>query len=391
MYIFKYYYHIFKQLFMDRTPKTIDELNEWSILTPYFIWNKVCRYEGKTFCQYYLGELIQVAPISLVSKLRYFYLIFTLLWPFISMFLCLRHGKDFINQWMYSLKRTDLRVFFPKRHYNQNEVERIYPETLVGLYFANEYVLARPSYQSLDDKNLFAESCENHNLSVPRHYEYEEAIKLDQDFILKDPRDDMGRSIKIVSSKNLKQHPEYKNLLIQEQLTNHPDIAAFLPEVSALSTIRLITTQDPENNTYKVTLALLRMGRKNSVVDNYSQDGLASFIDLQSGKLSAAFNKKSQVPGGTIRLNSIHPDTDQTIEGIVVPFFEKSKSLCQKAHKLLAPDAVSIGWDIGITEDGPYFIELNFFCGALTMDNGVNNFYHVSNLILNKLQSQPKD
>ena len=53
-----------------------------------------------------------------------------------------------------------------------------------------------------------------------------------------------------------------------------------------------------------------------------------------------------------------HPNTGVIFEGIKVPFW---KQLLEKAilfHEKLR-DIHSIGWDIGITQDGPVFIEGN--------------------------------
>jgi hypothetical protein len=132
------------------------------------------------------------------------------------------------------------------------------------------------------------------------------------------------------------------------------------PEVAdltagALPTVRVSTCLD-EQGEPEVVGAVFRMAiGSNRTVDNLHAGGIAAGVDLETGTLSAASNL-----GMDARLGWLdrHPDTDADIVGRTLPLWEEIKTLATQAHRAF-DDRVIVGWDIGVTDEGPLVVEGN--------------------------------
>ena len=92
----------------------------------------------------------------------------------------------------------------------------------------------------------------------------------------------------------------------------------------------------------------------NSVVDNFSAGGIASAVDLSSGRLSSAVPK---LPGDGIFEYDTHPDIKQLITGATIPHWGQIRKLALDVHQTV--DTIFVGWDLTLTSDGPMVIEGN--------------------------------
>ena len=54
----------------------------------------------------------------------------------------------------------------------------------------------------------------------------------------------------------------------------------------------------------------------------------------------------------------MHPVTSVQISGFQLPFWKESLDLALRAHQAFSP-LHTLGWDVGITEQGPILIEAN--------------------------------
>jgi len=151
----------------------------------------------------------------------------------------------------------------------------------------------------------------------------------------------------------LNQRAKPRPLLVQKRLGASPEVADLT--AGALPTVRVSTCLDEEGEP-EVVGAVFRMAiGSNRTVDNLHAGGIAAGVDLKKGTLSAASNL-----GMDSRLGWLdrHPDTGAEIVGRKVPQWEEIKRLAVRAHRAFNDRAI-VGWDIGVTEQGPLIVEGN--------------------------------
>ena len=137
--------------------------------------------------------------------------------------------------------------------------------------------------------------------------------------------------------------------IIEEIIEQHPDLGKINP--SSVNTVRVYSVRS--NDEVYITGAVLRMGRKDSVTDNYSSGGLAAEIDVELGIVTSravSHNNDSVY---------IHPDSSIILIGYKIPFWSEIKEKVKSAH-LRIPNLRYIAWDVAVTSDNNItFIEAN--------------------------------
>lgn len=150
-----------------------------------------------------------------------------------------------------------------------------------------------------------------------------------------------------------------ENMLVQTSLTNHPDLADI--NCGTLVTCRIVSCRN-EQGAYEVTDAAFRMPRvRGSAVDNFHAGGIASAIDVETGRLGPATDLGLSPNSGWFET---HPVTGAKIDGRILPGWRQARDLAVRAHGHF-DDLAVIGWDIAILADGPCIIEAN---GAPDLD-----------------------
>jgi hypothetical protein len=98
--------------------------------------------------------------------------------------------------------------------------------------------------------------------------------------------------------------------------------------------------------------ANLRMGVGKTAVDNVAAGGIAPAIDLDTGRLSSAIQRRADRP-----VHVVHPVTGAQIEGAVLPMWSEARAFCERAAALF-PYYCLISVDIAIGREGPIVVEL---------------------------------
>lgn len=138
--------------------------------------------------------------------------------------------------------------------------------------------------------------------------------------------------------------------LLQKPILQHSDMVKM---GSSVNTVRIVTTL--VDGKTGVLASILRCGTsKTGYTDNTSSGGLVVGIIDSSGQLANSAASAENYPLPIDR----HPDTLVSFASFKVPFYEDVKNLALRAHRTI-PHIVSIGWDIGITDEGPVLIEGN--------------------------------
>lgn len=132
------------------------------------------------------------------------------------------------------------------------------------------------------------------------------------------------------------------NYLVQECVYQHPIINEL--NSSCINSIRLTIVMDGSGVVHPFC-AGIRIGRKDSSVDNWSKGGIFVGIDMNTGVLMESGFLKPQY--GTIVKE--HPDTHTVFKVFEIPFFREAVDMAVRIHKILYR-CYSVGWDIAITE-----------------------------------------
>ncbi len=139
------------------------------------------------------------------------------------------------------------------------------------------------------------------------------------------------------------------NYIIEEIIEQHPDLARI--NNSSVNTIRVYSVR--KDNEIFITGAVLRMGRENSVIDNYSSGGLAAEVDVDLGIVisrAVTHNNDSMY---------VHPDSSVILIGFQIPLWEVIRETVKTAHSRI-PLLRYIAWDVVVTNENKItFIEAN--------------------------------
>ena len=148
---------------------------------------------------------------------------------------------------------------------------------------------------------------------------------------------------------------ELYNHLMQTDQTLVEDVAIQNKVLSDLyphsvNTLRIVTLNKV------VVAALLRVGNKGNVVDNFNHDGMVTTVDIETGEIKyPAIDKVGNV-------YEVHPETNVKIVGIKIPMWNEVKKLCIEACDIV-PELGYAGWDVCLGEEKPFLIEGNDFPG----------------------------
>lgn len=144
----------------------------------------------------------------------------------------------------------------------------------------------------------------------------------------------------------------------EECLAQHPEQAEFNP--SSLNCIRIITLI-ASDGTPHVIYAVQKFGTKDVCVDNYGPGGIGCRVNVETGVV----DWPAVLGEGYMRETyTEHPTSGKKLVGYKIPFFKEACDMCCEAA-MVTPSLRYVGWDVGITPDGPAIVEGNDFTDYL--------------------------
>lgn len=143
----------------------------------------------------------------------------------------------------------------------------------------------------------------------------------------------------------------YQGWIVQGYIPQHSVLNEICPYT--VNTVRVVTLLDAQNRA-RTHSAVLRLGREGSPGDNWATGGVAVGLDVGSGKMADGVFKPKY--GG--EWVSAHPDSGCEFRGRTVPFWKEILEVCNHAAEQF-PGVRSVGWDIAVTESGPFIVEGN--------------------------------
>ncbi|MBR2064824.1 MAG: hypothetical protein IJ971_09045 [Bacteroidales bacterium] len=132
-----------------------------------------------------------------------------------------------------------------------------------------------------------------------------------------------------------------EKVLVEECVRAIGPIEEFHP--ASLNTIRVVTFSN--GNDAEVVGAFIRFGCHGSVVDNAHAGGIFATIDVSEGK---TISNGLDTDGNEYVL---HPDSQKSIKGFVIPHWDDIVSTCLEAVRVI-PDLRFAGWDCVVLPDG---------------------------------------
>jgi len=146
--------------------------------------------------------------------------------------------------------------------------------------------------------------------------------------------------------------------IFQKKLYSHRDIVKFTSN-SMLQTMRIETYLD-ENNQSHILDQCIKFPVKGSVVDNFvfgTSNNRICRIDKNGFLISTLVNcdKKHHL----VKHNYVI-DSNGRVSSFQIPLWEECRKLVLDAQSLFSP-LKTIGWDVGVTNDGPILIEGNTY------------------------------
>lgn len=192
---------------------------------------------------------------------------------------------------------------------------------------------------------------------VPEKSSYEDVEKFikKHEFWMSKPYDGLGGAeVKKIYRKDIKDIKAYyeecksNQIFLEEVVKQHKDLNKMCD--TSCNTIRIMTFNN--HGKPEILWAGLRIGNGVNAIDNFHAGGMATEIDLETGKLIRPALDKA--------LNEFthHPKSGVQIEGFQVPCFDEVKKMVLEAA-LESDKILVVGWDVAVAEDGPLIIEGN--------------------------------
>jgi hypothetical protein len=139
--------------------------------------------------------------------------------------------------------------------------------------------------------------------------------------------------------------------LLEETIIQHPHLNQLHPH--SINTVRIVTIYHEEK--VHIVAAYLRIGN-NRIVDNFNSGGMVVPVDINTGLISDIAIDKA---GNHYEK---HPVTQTSIPGFQIPMWEECIELIKNSVPIV-PQVGLVGWDVGISVNGPLLVEANQYPG----------------------------
>ncbi len=359
-----YYAGLTRALASRRGPAADADLLYFFLAQPVRLWDRTCRIEGDTFARYVARSGVRLPPWSMRSRLVVMAALYA--WPGLACLVARRHRGLALEQWRNALRRPDLYATFPEICFDARAVAERRADVFVAIYNAYDYHARRSDSYAIENKRVFFERASAAGIPCVPVLSRDEAARRAGPFIVKRADLDMGLGVRrLADPRALATLEVSADELIQPCLENHPALSDIVSTGAPLCTLRLLTTRRGARD-FVCHVGYFRIGNRGSVVDNVSRGGLLCEVDLDTGRLDAGLTHEmlhGRAPVQPVR--AIGGASE--LVGRQLPQLREAVALCRDAHARLAPDLISIGWDIALTPAGPVLVECNVFAGSFEM------------------------
>ena len=144
---------------------------------------------------------------------------------------------------------------------------------------------------------------------------------------------------------------ERGELLIEEVIVQHPDLAAVCP--GTVNTTRVTAFFD---GTRTHILAMAQKFGRGAVSDQMTFGGFYTMLDQDGHAVGAGYDSHGHV-------HERHPDSGFRIADFQLPLMDEVRAFVDRVARVV-PQVQYVGWDIVVTPDGPVLVEGNWGAGV---------------------------
>lgn len=155
-----------------------------------------------------------------------------------------------------------------------------------------------------------------------------------------------------MTAEDLKKRLKSGIWIVQKVLKSHQNIRKL--NSSALNTTRIVTIRDGNKIVYLGGFQAFATGK--ALIDNWSEGSVYVGLNPEESCLRVWGFFHPAIPEKSITVR--HPDSGIVFENYQLPWLNEAVEICLKAHQFLYNHFV-IGWDVVITDDGPFILEAN--------------------------------
>ena len=144
---------------------------------------------------------------------------------------------------------------------------------------------------------------------------------------------------------------ERGELLIEEVIVQHPDLAAVCP--GTVNTTRITAFFDGERTHI---LAMAQKFGRGAVSDQMTFGGFYTMLDDSGHAVGAGYDSHGHV-------HEKHPDSGFVIGEFQLPMMDEVRAFIDRVARVV-PQVQYVGWDVVVTPDGPVLVEGNWGAGV---------------------------
>lgn len=251
-------------------------------------------------------------------------------------------------------------------HFSEVDIYRMYSLFIRAAHHMID-VYNAPEHGKVQDKLTFYAMCKELGLPCAAPLTPEDIKNLkekDMPLFMKPSNEQEGVGAKVVETVD---DPDLQRAVdkpdewvVQKKLRNSNFLRQYFPPNPPLCGVRICTVMT--KNGPEILESWIRVGAENAVADcPFSAGGCEFAINAATGEVWQGSDEKhmklidsSLEPSMTLSNGAKLP-----IGGVKIPEWEKSLDMCKRAHREMAPEAFTIGWDVAHTPDGPLMVEAN--------------------------------
>lgn len=140
-------------------------------------------------------------------------------------------------------------------------------------------------------------------------------------------------------------------LLIEEVILQHPDLAAVCP--GTVNTTRITAFFDGERTHI---LAMAQKFGRGAVSDQMTFGGFYTMLDENGHAVGPGYDSHGHV-------HEVHPDSGFVIGDFQLPMMDEVRAFIDRVARVV-PQVQYVGWDVVVTPDGPVLVEGNWGAGV---------------------------